>query len=551
MRRRAPPYEAESGRHRDARPRAGHVALWALGVAAAVAQGPAIATTLALTSSDNPSFVGATVSYFVTVAASSPTATVRFDADGDVIAGCAAVPVSGSGNIGTAMCTAGGLTAGDHVISASYPGDPDDPAASVALTQAVAPRTPGTATIVTNPYGPLSVQGATLVGNTISNLTSDVIIRLGNVPGAPGVAAQIDFQGFNLAPGGTIEIRTGAPQQALIVVDTGAGPSVIGGAVWASYAGAEAAPLHFRNPNGITITTSGAVASQQGVTLDTLGATWSSGGPIVNQGVLDAGDRMELLASNISGNGEFRGNAVVVRTFGNANNPVYGAHYLQNGLRLIVSANNLASTIALTLNAYGNAPQVLNFDVHANATVWMPSDWTSTIAVPPNNQVVPTPNGIRRGGAPDPGYGGGSMIVQARGSLALVNGDTHDFVFPGAIVLKAVGGLDLNGVVVNQGWTTSGASFQGVFFEAPNIFSSTGVIEVYGNDLNWINFSTFPNTPVRAFALVRQPDGSATYMVSDATAPHLNSYSTITNTAADGGCWTCLISAHPVNMFGP
>ena len=371
------------------------------------------------------------------------------------------------------------------------------------------------------------------------------------MPGAPGAAAQIDFQGFNVATGGTFEVRTGAPGQALVVVDTAAGPSVIVGAVWASYFGAEAAPLHFRNPHGITITTSGAVASQPGVSLDTLGATWSSGGPIVNWGVLDAGDRMELLASNISGNGEFRGNAVVVRTFGNAHNPVHGAHYLRNGLRLIMGANNLASTIALTLNAYGSAPQVLNFDVQANATVWMPSDWTSATAVPPNNQVLPAPNGIRRAGVPDPGYGGGSMIVQAQRSLALVNGDSHDFVFPGAIVLKAAGDLDLNGVVVNQGWTTSGLPFQGVFLEAPNIFSSTGVIEVFGNDLNWINFSTSPNTPVRAFALVRQPDGSATYAASDATAPHLNTYSTITNTAADGGCWTCLISAHPVNMFGP
>lgn len=544
------PHDAESGRHGGARRPTWLLALCAMGLAAAVAQVPAHATTLALTSSDNPSFVGATVSYFVTVAATSPTGTVRFDADGAVIAGCAAVPLSGSGNFGTAMCATGGLAAGDHLITATYPGDPDDPPASVALTQAVAPRTPGIANIVTNPYGPMSVQGATLVGNTISNMTSNVVIRLGKVPGAPGAAAQIDFQGFNLATGGTLDIQAGAPGQVVIVVDTGARPSVIGGGIVASYAADDAAPLYFRNPNGITITTSGAVAAQPGVSLDTLGATWSSGGPIVNQGVLDGGDRMELLASNITGNGEFRGNSVVVHTFGNANNPVYGAHYLQNGLRLFMSANNVGMTIALTLNAYGSAPQVLNFDVHANATVWMPSAWSGT-AVPPNNPVVPAPNGIRRAGVPDPAYGGGSMIVQASLSLALVNGDTHDFVFPGAIVLKAVDGLDLNGVVVNQGWTTSGRSFQGVFLEAPNIFSSSGLIEVYGNDLNWINFSTFPNTPVRAFALVRQPDGSATYAASDATAPHLNTYSTITSTAADGGCWTCLISANPVNMFGP
>ena len=102
----------KAGRRGTVRRRAGHLARWALGAAAAFAPLPAHATTLSLTSSDNPSFVGATVSYFVTVAATSPTATLRFEADGAVIAGCAAVPVSGSGSIGTAMCAAGGFVRG-------------------------------------------------------------------------------------------------------------------------------------------------------------------------------------------------------------------------------------------------------------------------------------------------------------------------------------------------------------------------------------------------------------------------------------------------------
>ena len=143
------------------------------------------------------------------------------------------------------------------------------------------------------------------------------------------------------------------------------------------------------------------------------------------------------------------------------------------------------------------------------------------------------------------------MILQATGSMTLHNGGTNDFVFPGAIVLKAANFLNVNGVTVDQGWTTSGQAFQGIFFESPNIVSPNGLIMVYGNDLNWMNFSTFPQQYVRAFSLKANPDTSASFVPTDSTTPHINTYSVIQNTAASGGCWTCIINTQPVNMYGP
>jgi hypothetical protein len=305
-----------------------------------------------------------------------------------------------------------------------------------------------------------------------------------------------------------------------------------------------------KNPSGLFTVAGGAILGGTGITVDTLGDTWDVGQPLVNDGVINAGPRLELLASQIHGRGEFRGNTIALHTFGNANNPGFGPYFLHNGLFLRGSADNPTSTVDFTLNAYGSTPQAINIIFMANAAVSMPSDWPAGVTLPINNAVVPLPNGVRRAGVPDPGYGGGSMILQAYGKIALVDGPTHDFVFPGTIVLKADVELDFNGVAVNQGWTTSGQAFQGVFFESPSILSSKGDIEVYGNDRNWINFSTLPKTPAHTFALVRNGDGSASFASSDAWAPHLNTASTIINTAANSGCWTCLINPQPVNVSG-
>jgi filamentous hemagglutinin family protein len=407
---------------------------------------------------------------------------------------------------------------------------------------------PGVATIVANPYGTVTVQGATLNGNTITAFTPNAVIQLGSTPGAPNSFAQIDFQGLNLGAGNTLTLRSGAAGQTVVLRNATSAASALDGTLQAQGGGGAPPPaLYVANAAGITVGAAGAVLGTSGLTLDALGATATTGQNVTNAGVVDGGAQLRLQAANVKGGGAYKGNAIWLGTFGNANNPVNGNFFLQNGLQFHPGTG---SNVNLTINAYGPAPQFLNLKINGNGTVWMPSAWPVGVTAPPNN-VPLAPGAVRPPGTPEPAYGGGSMIVQATGAMALVNGGTNDFVFPGAIALKAGGDLDLNALVVNQGWTTTGKQFQGIFFESPNIVSPAGLIHVYSNFPNWVNFSTMPNQFVRAFSLMANPDGSASFAAADTTIPHLNTYSVTIDLAASGGCWTCAINSTPINVYGP
>ncbi len=373
-------------------------------------------------------------------------------------------------------------------------------------TFTVTTAVPTTATIAANPYGPLIVTGATLAGENLSDFSTDTTITLGSTPGTPGSFAQIDFDQLNLGAGATLTIRAGAPGQTVVLRHVGTGATIIDGTLRALGAGSDAPPLRLANPGGITIG-----------------------------------------AAGIHGSGAFRGDAVRLGTFGNANNPVHGNDYLANGVQLFPGTGN---SVALTLNAYGPVPQVLNVTINGDGSAWMPSAWPPGSTLPQNNTPL-APDEVRPPGAPKPAYGGGSMIVQATGALALVDGGTHDFVFPGAIVLKAMRTLDVNGVLVDQGWTGDGQSFQGIFLESPSIGSSAGLMQFFTNFPNWVNFSTLPKAPVRAFTLLTQADGSASFVAADDSVPHLNTYSVIQGIAAAGGCWLCAVNTQPIDVYGP
>ena len=509
----------------------------------------ATATTTSVASSANPAVVGTPVTFTASVTGTAPTGSVVFRANGVVIAGCNGIALTGSGNTRTAACTTSSLAVGTFSIVASYGGNAGNLASnSSGLSQQIVGALPGVATIVANPYGTVAVQGATLNGNTITSFTPNAVIQLGSTPGAPNSFAQIDFQGLNLGAGNTLTLRSGAAGQTVVLRNATSAASALDGTLQAQGGGGAPPPvLYVANAAGITVGAAGTVLGASGLTLDALGATATTGQNVTNAGVVDGGAQLRLQAANVKGGGAYKGNAIWLGTFGNANNPVNGNFFLLNGLQFHPGTG---SNVNLTINAYGPAPQFLNLKINGNGTVWMPSAWPAGVTAPPNN-VPLAPGAVRPPGTPEPAYGGGSMIVQATGAMALVNGGTNDFVFPGAIALKAGGDLDLNAVVVNQGWTTTGKQFQGIFFESPNIVSPAGLIHVYSNFPNWVNFSTMPNQYVRAFTLVAYPDSTASFTAADTTIPHLNTYSVTIDLAASGGCWTCAINSTPINVYGP
>jgi hypothetical protein len=81
-----------------------------------------VATTTELSTSGSPSDQGGTVTFTAAIspaAAPAPTGTVEFRAGGEVIAGCAAVPVAAAG----AQCATKSLQPGVRLVTATYSGD--------------------------------------------------------------------------------------------------------------------------------------------------------------------------------------------------------------------------------------------------------------------------------------------------------------------------------------------------------------------------------------------------------------------------------------------
>jgi serine protease len=415
---------------------------------------------------------------------------------------------------------------------------------AAAAVNASFPATPGSAVVTQNPYGAFSVSGATQSGNTISNIQPTAAIQLGSTPGTPGSFVQIDVAGFSMGPSSILTIRSGAANQSVLLVNSDPNPSNLSGTIAAAgNPGTPAPMLMIRNAKGINVHPSGTISGPNGLSLSALGPTPLTGERLVLKGLVDGGPSLQLRGAGITGGATLKGNGVFIGTFGAANNPVNGAYFLQNGLRVFPSTG---PDVALTLNGYGTSPQVFNVHVTGNATVSMPS--AGTPGAPPNNAPL-APGATRPPGQGAPGYGGGSMILQATGSMKVAGGVSNDFVFPGAIVLKAGASLDLNGVVVNQGWSTGGQAFQGIFFEAPVIASSRPGVKAYGNNLNWVNFSTLPQMPVQTFTLSPNADGSASFAPADGFAPHRNAYSVVTHAAASGQCWTCLVNHTPIVVY--
>ncbi len=405
----------------------------------------------------------------------------------------------------------------------------------------------GVATIVDNPYGPVTVQGATLAGGTLSGWLTDVVIQLGNVPGDGTRSAQIDLADLDLPAGALLTVRAGAAGQGVVLRNAGTRSSTIAGSLRFEAAYGPDFRAQVQDVNGLTIADGGRVVTSATLTVSSLGATWDRGGVLANHGLVQGDTQLRLTGGRITGGGRFVGSDIHVATFGHANNPVNGSYFLANGLQLWPSSG---TSVALSLTHYGTSPQVLNFAINGSARVSMPSAWPAGYFAP-SNSLPALPADVRPPGTGNPAHGASGIIVQATGTLTLGGGASNDLVLAGGVVLKAGGTLDLNGVAIVNGWTLAGESFQGVNLEAPRITSSSGPIRVYTNNRNWANFSTFPYAPVRTWQFLAQADGSAKYVVADSIAPHLNPYAALVNAAARGECWACLVDMRAIDMRSP
>src|SRR5438105_4507730 len=93
-------------------------------------------SSTSLSSSANPANAGATVTLTATVTAAVPTGNVAFTEAGTALAGCSAVPVSGT----SAVCNTSALSIGAHSIVATFGGNATTAGSvSVALLQSINP----------------------------------------------------------------------------------------------------------------------------------------------------------------------------------------------------------------------------------------------------------------------------------------------------------------------------------------------------------------------------------------------------------------------------
>jgi uncharacterized protein (DUF1800 family) len=132
------------------------------------------ATTTTLFSSANPAAAGASVTFVATVTGTAPTGSFTFTDNGAAVAGCTAIQVGQSGNLGTAVCTTSALAAGSHTILASYSGDGANAASSFSIVEAISGGGGGggtTTTALTSSANPAAVGAtvtftATVTGNS-------------------------------------------------------------------------------------------------------------------------------------------------------------------------------------------------------------------------------------------------------------------------------------------------------------------------------------------------------------------------------------------------
>ena len=120
-------------------------------------------------SSDNPSTVGASVTFSASVNANTPpNGTVNFTNGGTSMPGCSASILTGNGSTKNAYCTTSALPAGTHSIVGTYSGDGTNaPSTSPAISQVVN-GVPGTTTSTASSLNPAALGASVTFTATVT-----------------------------------------------------------------------------------------------------------------------------------------------------------------------------------------------------------------------------------------------------------------------------------------------------------------------------------------------------------------------------------------------
>ena len=250
---------------------------------------PASSTTT-LSSSANPSIVGAGVTFTTSVTGNAPTGTVNFTDGGTTIAGCGAVALSGAGNTRTAACSTSALSVGTRSIVATYAGNTSNTASSsTPLSQVVNPAS--STTTLSSSANP-SIVGASVTftasvtgnaptgtvnftdgGTTIAGCGAVALSGAGNTRtaacstsalsvGTRSIVATYAGNTSNTASSSTPLSQVVNPASSTAALSSSANPSIVGAGVTftASVTGnAPTGTVNFTN-GGTTIGGCGAVA---------------------------------------------------------------------------------------------------------------------------------------------------------------------------------------------------------------------------------------------------------------------------------------------------
>jgi len=171
-------------------------------------------TTTTVSSSANPSIVGASVTYTATVSPVPNGGTISFSDNGNPIAGCQLLPVNTL--TGTATCTVSYTSVGNHSIVATYSGNFFyEPSTSPTLVQwvtyAIVVLYDQTRAITSGATIPIKIQLADAFGTNLSSPAIVVTVEGLSPSPAPGVPPSGTFTFLELpghGPGYQLNVKT-------------------------------------------------------------------------------------------------------------------------------------------------------------------------------------------------------------------------------------------------------------------------------------------------------------------------------------------------------